>query len=99
MTDRRRRQKDNKAARRQAEKKAETRKEVFRRIGFALLMGTALVRTDPKGRDFRTLLHEDLFAPLRMDSTSMGLRPDLEQLLWDYLVRAAYSLVNTMEQP
>src|SRR5690606_13542318 len=42
-----------------------------------VLMGTALVRTDPKGRDFRTLLHEDLFAPLRMDSTSMGLRPDL----------------------
>lgn len=43
MTDRRRRQKDNRTARRQAEKKAETRREVFRRIGFALLMGTALV--------------------------------------------------------
>jgi cyclophilin family peptidyl-prolyl cis-trans isomerase len=43
MTDRRRRQKDNRAARRQAEKKAETRKEVFRRIGFALVMGTVLV--------------------------------------------------------
>lgn len=43
MTDRRRRQKDNRAARRQAEQKAETRREVFRRIGFALLMGTALV--------------------------------------------------------
>jgi CubicO group peptidase (beta-lactamase class C family) len=40
-------------------------------------MGTALVRTDPKGRNYQTLLHEDLFAPLRMDSTSMGLRPDL----------------------
>jgi CubicO group peptidase (beta-lactamase class C family) len=42
-----------------------------------VLMGTALVRTDPQSRDYRTLLHEDLFAPLRMDSTSMGLRPDL----------------------
>ena len=42
-----------------------------------VLMGTALVRTDPKGRDYRTLLHEDLFAPLGMESTSMGLRPDL----------------------
>ena len=43
-----------------------------------VLMGTALVRTDPKGRDFQTLLHEDLFAPLGMVSTSMGLRPDLK---------------------
>ena len=42
-----------------------------------VLMGTALVRTDPKGRDYQTLLHEDLFAPLKMDSTSMGLRADL----------------------
>ena len=40
-------------------------------------MGTALVRTDPKGRNYQTLLHEDLFAPLGMDSTSMGLRADL----------------------
>lgn len=43
MTDRRRRQKENRTARKEAEKKAETRKEVLRRIGFALLMGTALV--------------------------------------------------------
>jgi len=43
-----------------------------------VLMGMALVRTDPTGRDFQTLLHEDLFAPLRMDSTSMGLRADLD---------------------
>jgi CubicO group peptidase (beta-lactamase class C family) len=42
-----------------------------------VLMGTALVRTDPGGRDFQTLLHEDLFAPLKMASTSMGLRADL----------------------
>lgn len=42
-----------------------------------VLMGMTLVRHDPKGRDYRTLLHEDLFAPLGMDSTSMGLREDL----------------------
>ncbi|AKH43193.1 Penicillin-binding protein 4* [Croceibacterium atlanticum] len=42
-----------------------------------VLMGMILVRHDPQGRDYRTLLHEDLFAPLGMDSTSMGLRPDL----------------------
>ncbi|MGX7896260.1 serine hydrolase domain-containing protein [Tsuneonella sp. HG222] len=44
-----------------------------------VLMGTALVRTDPKGRNYQTLLHEDLFAPLRMDSTRMGLRADLKE--------------------
>lgn len=42
-----------------------------------VLLGTALVRTDPRGRDYRTLLHEDLFAPLGMNDTSMGLRADL----------------------
>lgn len=43
-----------------------------------VLMGMALVRTDPKGRNYQTLLHEDLFAPLGMQSTSMGLRADLD---------------------
>jgi len=33
-------------------------------------MGTALVRSDPQGRNYQTLLHEDLFAPLKMDDTS-----------------------------
>lgn len=42
-----------------------------------VLLGTALVRTDPRGRDYRTLLHEDLLAPLGMNDTSMGLRADL----------------------
>ncbi|GAA0266494.1 serine hydrolase domain-containing protein [Alteraurantiacibacter aestuarii] len=42
-----------------------------------VLMGTALVRTDARGRNYQTLLHEDLFAPLKMNSTSMGLRTDL----------------------
>lgn len=43
-----------------------------------VLMGMTLVRHDAKGRDYQTLLHEDLFAPLGMTSTSMGLRPDLK---------------------
>ena len=42
-----------------------------------VLMGEALRRTDPKGRRYRDILHEDLFAPLGMTSTSMGLRADL----------------------
>lgn len=42
-----------------------------------VLMGEALRRTDPAGRRFRDILHEDLFAPLGMKDTSMGLRPDL----------------------
>ncbi len=42
-----------------------------------VLMGMTLVRHDPKGRDYQTLLHDDLFAPLGMTSTAMGLRPDL----------------------
>lgn len=43
-----------------------------------VLLGMALVRTDPKGRNYQTLLQEDLFAPLGMASTSMGLRADLD---------------------
>ena len=43
-----------------------------------VLMGTALVRTDPMGRNYQTLLAEDLFAPLGMHDTSMGLRADLD---------------------
>lgn len=43
-----------------------------------VLMGEALRRTDPKGRPFRDILHEDLFEPLGMTSTSMGLRGDLK---------------------
>ncbi len=42
-----------------------------------VLMGEALRRTDPKGRRFRDILREDLFEPLGMASTSLGLRPDL----------------------
>lgn len=43
-----------------------------------VLMGEALRRTDPKGRRFRDILREDLFDPLGMTSTSMGLRADLK---------------------
>lgn len=43
MTDRRRRQKENRTARREAERKADSRKELFRRIRFAFLLGTAVV--------------------------------------------------------
>jgi CubicO group peptidase (beta-lactamase class C family) len=42
-----------------------------------VLMGEALRRTDPDGRRFRDILREDLFEPLGMNDTSMGLRPDL----------------------
>src|SRR5690606_6749375 len=43
-----------------------------------VLMGEALRRTDPQGRRLRDILHEELFAPLGMADTSMGLRPDLK---------------------
>ena len=39
-----------------------------------VLMGTALVRADPKGRNFQTLLPRTC-SPLGMDSTSMGCAP------------------------
>ena len=42
-------------------------------------MGDALVRHRPQGPRLPTMLHEDLFAPLGMDSTSMGLRADLRE--------------------
>jgi len=42
-----------------------------------VLMGEALRRTDPKGRRFQDILREDLFEPLGMRDTSMGLRADL----------------------
>jgi CubicO group peptidase (beta-lactamase class C family) len=44
-----------------------------------VLMGEALRRTDPNGRRFRDILREDLFEPLGMNDTSMGLRPDLRE--------------------
>jgi CubicO group peptidase (beta-lactamase class C family) len=41
------------------------------------LLGEALRRTDPQRRSYRALVHEDLFAPLKMSDSSVGLRSDL----------------------
>ncbi len=43
MTDRRRRQKENRAKRRKKEKRAENRREILRRLGFAFAMGGFVV--------------------------------------------------------
>ncbi len=42
-----------------------------------VLLGEALRRTDPKRRSYRAIVHEDLFEPLKMNDTSVGLRADL----------------------
>lgn len=42
-----------------------------------VMLGEVLRRTDPQGRDIRTILREDLFEPLGMVDTGLGLRPDL----------------------
>jgi CubicO group peptidase (beta-lactamase class C family) len=41
------------------------------------LLGEALRRTDPKRRSYRTIVQEDLFGPLKMSDSSVGLRADL----------------------
>ena len=42
-----------------------------------VLMGELLRRTDPQGRSFRDIAREDLFEPLGMRDTSLGVRADL----------------------
>ena len=42
------------------------------------LLGEAVRRVDPKRRTYRQILHEDLFEPLGMKETSMGVRRDLK---------------------
>lgn len=42
-----------------------------------LLQGELLRRTDPKGRSYRDLVREDLFEPLKMSDSAIGLRKDL----------------------
>jgi CubicO group peptidase (beta-lactamase class C family) len=42
------------------------------------LLGEAARRVDPKRRSYRQILHEDLFNPLGMKDTSMGVRRDLK---------------------
>lgn len=41
------------------------------------LLGEALRRTDPGRRSYRAIVSEDLFAPLKMGDSSVGLRADL----------------------
>ncbi|MEE6280404.1 globin [Georgenia sunbinii] len=45
------------------------------------------------------LARDRWLAHMRDGVDELGLSAEHEDLLWDYLVRAAYSLVNTMEQP
>jgi CubicO group peptidase (beta-lactamase class C family) len=42
-----------------------------------VLLGEALRRTDPKRRSYREIVQEELFTPLRMRDSSVGLRRDL----------------------
>jgi hemoglobin len=55
-----------------------------------LRMRHAPFRVNPDARD-RWLAH------MREAVTSLHLAPMLESILWDYLERAAWSMVNTME--
>jgi CubicO group peptidase (beta-lactamase class C family) len=43
-----------------------------------LLLGEMVRRTDPKGRHYRDIMREDLFEPLKMTGSSLGLRRDLQ---------------------
>lgn len=43
-----------------------------------LLLGEMVRRTDPKGRRYRDIMREDLFEPLQMTGSSLGLRKDLQ---------------------
>ncbi len=42
------------------------------------LMGEAVRRSDPKGRSYRDLVHQELFDPLGMKDSSIGVRRDLK---------------------
>jgi len=55
-----------------------------------LRMRHAPFRVNPQARD-HWLTH------MRVAVESLGLAPMLESMLWDYLERAAWSMVNTME--
>ncbi|WLH65177.1 serine hydrolase [Pseudomonas sp. FP2300] len=48
-------------------------------IANQVLIGEMLRRTDPKGRSFSDLVHEDLFKPLDMRDSHMGVRADLRE--------------------
>ena len=57
-----------------------------------LRMRHAPYAVTPEARD-RWLHH------MRAGLDEVDMPADLEQVLWDYLVRAAHSLINTLEQP
>jgi CubicO group peptidase (beta-lactamase class C family) len=40
------------------------------------LLATALIRTDPQQRSITEILHQDLFEPLDMRDTTLGIRPE-----------------------
>jgi CubicO group peptidase (beta-lactamase class C family) len=42
------------------------------------LLGECLRRTDPKGRSYRAIVDEDLFRPLGMSGSAIGVRADLK---------------------
>lgn len=44
-----------------------------------VLLAEALRRTDPQGRDIRTILREDLWAPLGMGDTGLGIEPHMRE--------------------
>ncbi|MEQ8496358.1 MAG: serine hydrolase domain-containing protein, partial [Gammaproteobacteria bacterium] len=53
------------------------------RVNYSILLGHSIIaalclRADGRGRSYAQMLEEDLFAPLGMHSTSLGLRADLE---------------------
>ncbi|GAB3605598.1 serine hydrolase domain-containing protein [Conyzicola nivalis] len=59
----------------QAEYIPGTRSVYTSAVGYDLL-GQALVNTDPARRGFRQIMQEDLFDPLGMNDTSIGIDPD-----------------------
>ena len=47
-------------------------------IAHHALLGEMVRRTDAKGRSYRQIIHEDIFGPLKMTSSSIGRREDLK---------------------
>lgn len=84
MSDRRRRQKENRAAKIEAERKQEGRRELLKRIGFAFLMGSSVVVLFLIGSLFG---NDDGAVPgtyeaYRAQSTACGAdQPDSEQVM------------------
>ncbi|HEX7416811.1 MAG TPA: serine hydrolase domain-containing protein, partial [Steroidobacteraceae bacterium] len=62
----------------QATEPAGTRVDYSPMVNHALL-GEAVRRTDPAGRSFRQIIDEQIFKPLGLKDSSMGLRRDLRE--------------------